>query len=69
MENHYRSAQRKQLMNTTLSRLGVSVLAAFISPALLAANLNALDVAALPATVLSLGWRLMSLLPCPVATP
>lgn len=35
-------------MNTTLSRLGVSLLAVFISPALLAANLNALDVAALP---------------------
>ena len=35
-------------MNTTLSRLGVSLLAAFISPALLAAKLNALDVAALP---------------------
>ncbi len=35
-------------MNTTLSRLGVSLLAAFLSPALLAANLNALDVAALP---------------------
>ncbi|ABP78263.1 type 4 fimbrial biogenesis protein PilQ [Stutzerimonas stutzeri A1501] len=48
MENLYRSAQRKQLMNTTLSRLGVSLLAVFISPALLAANLNALDVAALP---------------------
>jgi len=48
MENLYRSAQRKQFMNTTLSRLGISLLAAFISPALLAANLNALDVAALP---------------------
>ncbi|OCX93417.1 MAG: fimbrial protein [Pseudomonas sp. CO183] len=35
-------------MNTTLSRLGISLLAAFISPALLAAKLNALDVAALP---------------------
>jgi len=35
-------------MNTTLSRLGVSLLAAFISPTLLAAKLNALDVAALP---------------------
>ncbi|MBO0640220.1 MAG: type IV pilus secretin PilQ [Pseudomonas stutzeri] len=35
-------------MNTTLSRLGLSLLAVFISPALLAANLNALDVAALP---------------------
>lgn len=35
-------------MNTTLSRLGLSLLAAMISPALLAANLNALDVASLP---------------------
>ncbi|MDC6668451.1 AMIN domain-containing protein, partial [Leclercia adecarboxylata] len=35
-------------MNSTLTRLGVSLLAAFISPTLLAANLNALDVAALP---------------------
>lgn len=35
-------------MNTTFSRLGLSLLAAFISPALLAANLNSLDVASLP---------------------
>jgi type IV pilus assembly protein PilQ len=35
-------------MNTTLSRLGLSLLAALISPALLAANLNSLDVASLP---------------------
>ncbi|MCQ4302375.1 type IV pilus secretin PilQ [Stutzerimonas frequens] len=35
-------------MNSTLSRLGISVLVAFVSPAVLAANLNALDVAALP---------------------
>ncbi|MCQ4257380.1 type IV pilus secretin PilQ [Stutzerimonas stutzeri] len=35
-------------MNTSLSRLGLSLLAAFISPALLAANLNSLDVASLP---------------------
>ncbi|MBE7373180.1 type IV pilus secretin PilQ [Pseudomonas lopnurensis] len=35
-------------MNSTLSRLGLSLLAAFVSPALLAANLNALDVASLP---------------------
>ena len=35
-------------MNTTLSRLGLSLLAAMFSPALLAANLNALDVASLP---------------------
>jgi len=48
MENLYRSAQRKQFMNSTLSRLGISVLVAFVSPAVLAANLNALDVAALP---------------------
>lgn len=48
MENLYRSAQRKPFMNTTLSRLGLSLLAALISPALLAANLNSLDVASLP---------------------
>lgn len=48
MENLYRSAQRKPFMNTTLSRLGLSLLAAFISPALLAANLNSLNVASLP---------------------
>ncbi|MHB0817761.1 type IV pilus secretin PilQ [Stutzerimonas stutzeri] len=35
-------------MNTSLSRLGLSLLAAFISPALLAANLNTIDVASLP---------------------
>lgn len=48
MENLYRSAQRKPFMNTSLSRLGLSLLAAFISPALLAANLNSLEVASLP---------------------
>lgn len=48
MENQYRSAQRKPFMNTTLSRLGLSLLAVLISPALLAANLNNLDVASLP---------------------
>lgn len=35
-------------MNTTLSRLGLSLLAAIVSPALLAANLNSLDIASLP---------------------
>ncbi|WP_312254290.1 type IV pilus secretin PilQ [Stutzerimonas nitrititolerans] len=35
-------------MNSTLSRLGLSLMAALASPALLAANLNALDVASLP---------------------
>ena len=48
MENQYRSVQRKPFMNTTLSRLGLSLLAVLISPALLAANLNNLDVASLP---------------------
>jgi type IV pilus assembly protein PilQ len=48
MENLYRSAQRKPFMNTSFTRLGLSLLAAFISPALLAANLNSLDVASLP---------------------
>ncbi|EIK54744.1 type 4 fimbrial biogenesis protein PilQ [Stutzerimonas stutzeri TS44] len=35
-------------MNSTVSRLGVALLALLASPALLAANLNALDVASLP---------------------
>ena len=35
-------------MNSTLSRLGLSLMAVLISPALLAANLKALDVASLP---------------------
>lgn len=35
-------------MNSTLSRLGLALMAALASPALLAANLNALDVASLP---------------------
>ncbi|HIN66813.1 MAG TPA: AMIN domain-containing protein, partial [Candidatus Obscuribacterales bacterium] len=52
-------------MNTTLSRLGVSLLAAFISPALLAANLNALDVAALPGDRVELKLAFDE----PVATP
>jgi len=65
MENLYRSAQRKQFMNTTLSRLGISLLAAFISPALLAANLNALDVAALPGDRVELKLAFDE----PVATP
>ena len=35
-------------MNSTLSRLGLSLMAVLVSPALLAANLKALDVASLP---------------------
>lgn len=52
-------------MNTTLSRLGLSLLAAFISPALLAANLNALDVASLPGDRVELKLAFDE----PVATP
>src|SRR5690606_23608195 len=48
MKNNYRSAQRNQMMKSSLSRLGITLLAALISPALLAANLQGLDVAALP---------------------
>lgn len=35
-------------MNSSLSRLSISLLLAMLSPAVLAANLQALDVAALP---------------------
>lgn len=35
-------------MNSSLSRLGISLLAAMLSPVLLAADLQGLDVAALP---------------------
>ena len=38
-------------MNKTLSRLGISVLAAVFAPTLLAANLQSVDVAALPGHV------------------
>lgn len=48
MNNLYLSAQRKPLMNLSLTRIGLSLLAAILSPSLLAANLNSLDVASLP---------------------
>ncbi len=48
MKKNPRSALRNQSMNSTLSRLGISILAALLSPELLAADLKALDVAALP---------------------
>ncbi|SFA78737.1 type IV pilus assembly protein PilQ [Azotobacter beijerinckii] len=48
MKKNSRSALRNQSMNSTLSRLGISVLAALLSPELSAADLKALDVAALP---------------------
>jgi len=48
MKKNNRSAQRNLRMNSSSSRLGISLLAGLLSPALLAANLQALDVAALP---------------------
>ncbi len=52
-------------MKTTLSRLGLSLLAVVISPALLAANLQALDVASLPGDRVELKLAFDE----PVATP
>jgi len=48
MNNNYRSAQRNHTMKSTLSRLSISLLLASMSPSLFAADLQALDVAALP---------------------
>ena len=48
MKKNNRSAQRKIIMTKPLSIFAISLMAAFISPGLLAANLQALDFAALP---------------------
>ena len=48
MKKNNRSAQRNLIMNSSLSRLGLSLLAGLLSPSLLAADLQKLDVAALP---------------------
>ncbi len=48
MRKNNRSAQRNLRMNSPLSRLGMFLSAVLLSPGLLAANLQALDVAALP---------------------
>lgn len=48
MKNNFQSAQRNHVMNSSFSRLGLSVAALLMSPALLAASLNSVDVAALP---------------------
>lgn len=48
MKNNYGSAKRNKLMNSLLSRLGVSLLFAVFAPTVLAAELQKLDVAALP---------------------
>lgn len=48
MKKNSRSVQRNLRMNSPFSRLGISLLALLLSPALWAANLKALDVATLP---------------------
>jgi type IV pilus assembly protein PilQ len=48
MKKNNRSAQRNPRMNSPLSHLGIPLLALLLSPALLAADLQALDVSALP---------------------
>lgn len=48
MKKNNRSAQRNPRMNSSLSHLGISLLALLLSPALLAADLQSLDVSALP---------------------
>jgi type IV pilus assembly protein PilQ len=48
MKNNYRSVPRNLTMKSALSRISISLLLASMSQALLAANLQALDVAALP---------------------
>lgn len=48
MKKNNRSAQRNLIMNSSFSRLGLSLLAGLLSPSLLAADLQKLDVAALP---------------------
>lgn len=65
MDNKLQSARRIQTMNKMLSRLSISLLATVFAPALLAANLQSVDVAALPGdrVELKLGFD------GPVATP
>ena len=48
MKNFIWSAQRIQTMNSSISRFSLSLLAVLLSPAALAADLQAVDVAALP---------------------
>ena len=48
MKTDYWKAQRNWKMKIKLSRIGMTLLAAALSPALLAANLQSLDVATLP---------------------
>lgn len=48
MKKNSRSAQRNINMNSSIYRFGLPLLAVFLSPSVWAANLQALDVAALP---------------------
>ena len=48
IKNNYLSAKWYQSMNSSLSRFGISLLALLVSPAVLAATLQGLDVASLP---------------------
>lgn len=48
MKKNNRSAQRDMNMNSSIYRIGLPLLAVLLSPSLWAANLQALDVAALP---------------------
>jgi type IV pilus assembly protein PilQ len=48
MNNNHCSAQQGRKMNSFMTRLGVSLIATFVSSQVLAANLQTLDVAALP---------------------
>ena len=48
MKKNNRSAQWNMIMNISPSFLGFPLLAALLSPSLMAADLQALDVAALP---------------------
>ena len=48
MKKNNQSARRNMTMKNSISSIGLSLLAVLLSPSLLAANLQALDVAALP---------------------
>lgn len=48
MKKNNQSARRNMIMKNSISSIGFSLIAAFLSPSVLAANLQALDVAALP---------------------
>ena len=48
MNKNYRSAKRNQIMKSSLSPLGISLCLALMSQSSIAADLQSLDVAALP---------------------